>query len=207
MKASRPNRKSKIRDGGFGAYQHGSTFISANCVPDSNEIPNANTMFSGSGIPKATLITKPDVSGSLTLLGISQLEWPTPKTWFLHLEFRCYMVYNLWYKYFRFIAGRHLDFRLSANLGECWQYLLGFGHGKNVGYLPVIVWYLNPLVRYIVFPVCRPPFKFPVVDRRQTALEFDATIHPSIIRSFYRTCSLFQTILQTRLFQLRNFYR
>ena len=48
--------------------------------------------------------------------------------------------------YLRFVAGRHLDFGLSASLGQCRQYLLGFGHCKNVGYLPVFIGYLNPLV-------------------------------------------------------------
>ena len=31
-----------------------------------------------------------------------------------------------------------------------------------------------------------PPFKIPVVGRRQTALAFDTTIYPLTIRSFYR---------------------
>ena len=60
------------------APTNGSTYISAG-RPDSNGIPNANTMFSGSGIPMATLPTMPDVSGSRIMLGTSQLEWPTPK--------------------------------------------------------------------------------------------------------------------------------
>ena len=118
----RPYRKSKISGGGFGAYQHGSIYISA-CRPDSNEIPIANTMFSGSGISMATFPIMFDVSGSRSSLGKSQLEWSTPKTLYLHLEFRCYTIYYLWHKYFCFIAGRHLDFRLSANLKQCWQYI------------------------------------------------------------------------------------
>ena len=138
MKASRPDRKSKIRDGLWHLYLHGSTYSSA-CRPDSIEIPNTNAKFSVSGIPMATLLTMPDVSRSRTLLRISQLVWPTLKTLYLHLEVRCDRFYNLLYKDSRFIAGRHLDFRLSANLGQCWQYLLGFGHGKNVGYLPVFI--------------------------------------------------------------------
>ena len=52
------NRKSKMA-----VTSTGSTYISA-CRPYSNEIPKANTMFFGSGIPMVPLQTMSDVSGN-----------------------------------------------------------------------------------------------------------------------------------------------
>ena len=52
------NRKSKMA-----VTETESTYISA-CRPDSNKIPNGNTMFFGSGIPMVPLRTMSDVSGN-----------------------------------------------------------------------------------------------------------------------------------------------
>src|SRR5664279_238735 len=56
----RCNRKSEIQDGG---RQTGSTFISAS-IPDSNEIPTATPMFSGSRNSMVITRLPPYVTGS-----------------------------------------------------------------------------------------------------------------------------------------------
>src|SRR5664279_4110095 len=57
---TRCNRKSEIQDGG---RQTGSTFISAS-IPDTNEIPTATPMFSGSRNSMVITRILPEVTGS-----------------------------------------------------------------------------------------------------------------------------------------------
>ena len=80
MKATGPNRKPIIREGALVPTNTGV------CLIFQFVDLIANTLFSGLGIAMAKLATMLDESEGRTQLGISQLEWLTPKYVYLNVN-------------------------------------------------------------------------------------------------------------------------
>ena len=94
-----------------------------------------------------------DCRSRRTMFEVAPLECPTPKTWYLHFKFRCYLVYQLRYKYFRF--GRPPSW-----ISDCHSRRIMFGVAPWKCPTPK-TWYLHLKFRcYLVYNLRYKYFRF-----------------------------------------------